>query len=77
MGLDVFFGSRSDLGDQHQNRLIFLWRALKDTPNPFHTRKPTATELNFEVNRIKLYPDGKTHILAFNYVIFKVYVVFE
>jgi len=51
-----------------QNRLKFLWHPLQDTPNPFYTRKPIVTELNFEINSIKLYIvlEGKhTFLLLF------------
>jgi len=38
-----------------KNRLQIVWHPFQDTPNPFFTRKPTVTELNFEIKSIKLY----------------------
>ena len=38
-----------------------LWHSLRDTPNPFLTRKPIAPDLNFEITyylklcRLELY----------------------
>ena len=37
------------------SELLQISAACKDTPNPFLIRKPSAIQLNFELNRIKLH----------------------